>query len=195
MIHYFENNNHRTTLVLLHGTGGDEKDLVPLAHDIDQKYNILSLRGRINEGGMLRFFKRFDMHTFDLENVKQEAEFILNFLKDAKKKYKLKELILLGYSNGASMIEALLLEDSNLFSGAVLLQPGLLKTDIVFPINKDFKVFISASDNDPYLPVNRQKILIEALSASYDVSVSKHQNGHGLTATVLHDIRKWLKMV
>lgn len=195
MIHYFENNNHRTTLVLLHGTGGDEKDLVPLAHDIDQKYNILSLRGRINEGGMLRFFKRFDMHTFDLENAKQEAEFILNFLKDAKKKYKLKELILLGYSNGASMIEALLLEDSNLFSGAVLLQPGLLKTDIVFPINKDFKVFISASDYDPYLPVNRQKILIEALSASYDVSVSKHQNGHGLTATVLHDIRKWLKMV
>ncbi|MFA5660007.1 MAG: hypothetical protein WC968_01235 [Bacilli bacterium] len=193
MIHYFENNNHRVTLVLLHGTGGDEKDLVPLAHDIDQKYNILSLRGRINEGGMLRFFKRFDMHTFDLENAKQEADYILNFLKDAKKKYKLKELILLGYSNGASMIEALLLEESNLFSGAVLLQPGLLKTDIVFPLNKDFKVFLSASDNDPYLPVNRQKILIEALSASYDLSVSKHTNGHGLTATVLHDLRKWLK--
>lgn len=193
MIHYFENNNHRVTLVLLHGTGGDEKDLVPLAHDIDQKYNILSLRGRINEGGMLRFFKRFDMHNFDLENAKQEADYILNFLKDAKKKYKLKELILLGYSNGASMIEALLLEDSNLFSGAVLLQPGLLKTDIVFPLNKDFKVFLSASDNDPYLPVNRQKILIEALSASHDLSVSKHKNGHGLTATVLHDLRKWLK--
>ena len=192
MIHYFENNKSDLTLVLLHGTGGDEHDLVPLAHDLSQKYNILSLRGRINEGGMLRFFKRFDMHNFDLVNAKEEAEYIINFLKEAKKKYKLRNLVLLGYSNGASMIEALLLEDSNLFTGAALIQPGLLRTDIVFPENKDFRVFVSASDNDPYLPVNRQKMLISALEKSYDVSVSKHNSGHSITHTVMHDLRKWL---
>lgn len=192
MIHYFENNKSDLTLVLLHGTGGDEHDLVPLAHDLSQKCNILSLRGRINEGGMLRFFKRFDMHNFDLVNAKEEAEFIINFLKEAKKKYKLRNLVLLGYSNGASMIEALLLEDSNLFTGAALIQPGLLRTDIVFPENKDFRVFVSASDNDPYLPVNRQKMLISALEKSYDVSVSKHNSGHSITHTVMHDLRKWL---
>lgn len=192
MIHYYENNKSDVTLVLLHGTGGDEHDLVPLAHDLTQKYNILSLRGRINEGGMLRFFRRFDMFNFDLENVKEEAEHIINFLKNIKKQYKLKDLVLLGYSNGSSMIEALLLEDTNLFSGAVLLQPGLLKTDIKFPLNKDLRVFVSVSDNDPYLPVSRQKILLEALRESYDVVVSRHNNGHGITYEVMHDLRKWL---
>lgn len=194
MIHYYENNKSEITLVLLHGTGGDEHDLVPLAHDLSQKYNILSLRGRINEGGMLRFFRRFDMHNFDLGNVKEEATYIANFLKEAKKKYKLRTLVLLGYSNGASMIEALLLEDTNLFSGAVLLQPGLLKVDIKFPVNKDFKVFASVSDNDPYLPVNRQKILTNALDESYDLVISRHNNGHGLTHSVMHDLRKWLNV-
>ena len=192
MIHYYENNKSNVTLVLLHGTGGDEHDLVPLAHDLSQKYNILSLRGRINEGGMLRFFRRFDMYNFDLENVKEEATHIIEFLKKARKQYKLKDLVLLGYSNGSSMIEALLLEDTKLFTGAILLQPGLLKKDIKFPVDKDLKVFVSVSDNDPYLPVSRQKILVDALMESYDVTLSRHNNGHGLTYSVMHDLRKWL---
>lgn len=192
MIHYFENNKKDTTLVLLHGTGGDEHDLVPLARDLSDKFNILSLRGRINEGGMLRFFRRFDMYNFDLENVKQEAEHITKFLSNFKKDHKLKKLILLGYSNGASMIEALILENDALYEGAVLLQPGLLKEDLKFMENKFLKVFVSVSDNDPYLPVKRQQTLVKALEESFDVTVSHHNNGHGLTYTVMHDLRKWL---
>jgi phospholipase/carboxylesterase len=192
MIHYFKDNKSDKTFVLLHGTGGDEHDLVPLAQDINGNYNILSLRGRINEGGMLRFFRRFDMFNFDLVNVKEEAEHITKFLASFKKEHNLKDLVLLGYSNGASMIEALLLEDDTLYKGAVLLQPGLLKEDLKFKENKSLKVFTSVSDNDPYLPVSRQQKLVNALNESYDVTVSRHNNGHGITYSVLHDLRKWL---
>jgi len=192
MIHYFKENKSDKTFVLLHGTGADEHDLVPLAQDINGTYNILSLRGRINEGGMLRFFRRFDMFTFDLENVKAEAEHITKFLTNFKKEHNLKDLVLLGFSNGASMIEALLLEDDTLYKGAVLLQPGLLKEDLKFKENKNLKVFISVSDNDPYLPLLRQQKLVNALNESYDLSLSRHNNGHSLTYSVLHDLRKWL---
>lgn len=194
MIHYYKDNGSDFTLVLLHGTGGDEHDLVPLARELSRKANILSLRGRISENGMLRFFRRFGMHTFDLENAKEEAVYITKFIRDTKKKYKLKNLILLGYSNGASMIQALLLEDVKLYYSAVLLQPGLLKEDIIFPIKKTMPVFISVSVNDPYLKASSQKVLRNVLDESFTLSVSEHQNGHGLPESVIHDLKWFLEI-
>lgn len=192
MIHYFEDNKSEVTLVLLHGTGGDEHDLVPLAKDLLPSANILSLRGRVNENGMLRFFKRLNMHTFDLASVDSESDVVLAFLREAKTKYNLKHLYVLGYSNGATMIEALLTKDASLFTKAVLLQPGLLSDDLVFPELKKLEVFTSVSNNDPYLPVEMQKKLLHKLERGYTVTVSRHNNGHGLTNDVLHDLQKWL---
>ncbi len=194
MIHYFEDNSSEVTLVLLHGTGGDEHDLVPLAKDLLPSANILSLRGRVNENGMLRFFKRLNMHTFDLDSVDSESDVVLAFLREAKTKYNLKHLYVLGYSNGATMIEALLTKDASLFTKAVLLQPGLLSDDLVFPEFKTLEVFTSVSNNDPYLPVALQKKLLYKLEAGYTVTVSRHNNGHGLTNDVLHDLQKWLTL-
>lgn len=185
MIHYYEDRQSSRTLVLFHGTGADEHDLVPLARDVAPDANILSLRGRVNEGGMLRFFKRYDYHTFDLDSINLESDVVLAFIKKAQCDYKLGELILLGYSNGASMIEALLEKDNTRFSKAVLLQPGYIKEGLTFPQNKGLKLFVSVSDVDPYLLVPSQKKLLKALEDSFDVNVVRHGNGHSLTMEVL----------
>lgn len=194
MIHHFINKNHKYTFVLLHGTGADEFDLIPLAESVAPDYNILSLRGRIKENGMNRFFKRLTIHTFDLDSVREETDFILKFLHAAKQKYAIDNFIFLGYSNGATMISSFLLEDIGLIKGAVLLQPGLLKTPITFPQEKELPVFISVSNNDPYLPVNKQKQLINALNASFSVAISRHEGGHGLPQTVFMDLSQFLKI-
>lgn len=193
MIHFFKDKKSKYTLVLLHGTGADEYDLVPLAESIAPSFNILSLRGRIQENGMNRFFKRLTIHTFDLESVKEETDYILNFLTNAKENYNIDNFVFLGYSNGATMITSLLLEQKEIFSGAVLLQPGLLKNPIVFPLRKETPVFISLSNNDPYLLPKSANVLIGALNASYNVTVSKHENGHSIPKTVLTDLYHFIQ--
>lgn len=194
MIHHFINKNHKYTFVLLHGTGADEFDLIPLAESVAPDYNILSLRGRVKENGMNRFFKRLTIHTFDLDSVREETAYILKFLYEAKKKYTIDNFVFLGYSNGATMISSFLLEDKDLITGAVLLQPGLLKTPITFPLAAELPVFVSVSNNDPYLPVSSQKKLIEALNASFNVTISRHEGGHGLPQTVFMDLYKFLNI-
>lgn len=192
MTHYYLDKQSDETLILLHGTGADEHDLVPLATSVAPNANILSLRGRVSENGMLRFFKRFDMHTFDQESIDTESDAVLKFIKEAQTKYKLGNLTLLGYSNGASMIEALLTKDNKRFTKAVLLQPGLIREDLVFPVNKELAVFASISDIDPYLTIANQKALLKALNESFTLSITRHNNGHGLTNEVLHDVYKFL---
>ncbi|HZJ89736.1 MAG TPA: alpha/beta hydrolase [Bacilli bacterium] len=194
MIHHFINKNHKYTFVLLHGTGADEFDLIPLAENVAPDYNILSLRGRVKENGMNRFFKRLTIHKFDLDSVREETAYILNFLHEAKQKYAIDNFVFLGYSNGATMISSFLLEDQALIKGAVLLQPGLLKTPLTFPQNNELSVFISVSNNDPYLPISSQKQLINALNTSFSVAISRHEGGHGLPQTVFTDLYQFLKI-
>lgn len=194
MEHYYKDKQSRVTLVLLHGTGADEHDLVPLAENVYPSANILSLRGQVNENGMLRFFRRYDTHHFDLDSVAKEREVIYHFLTEAKAKYHLEDLVLLGFSNGASMIEALLQKEPERFTGAVLLQPGYLQEGLTFPLKKDLRVFLSVSDVDPYLKINHQKALIKALGDSFDLYVARHDNGHSLSHQTLYDLRNFFKL-
>lgn len=192
MIHHIINKQSKYTLVLLHGTGADEHDLIPLAQSVAPLTSILSLRGRVQENGMNRFFKRINIHEFDLESVAHEAKHITAFLKAAKQKYQIDNFVFLGYSNGATMISALLLEQPELFKGAVLLQPGLLKKDLVFPPNKNLPVFISVSSNDPYLlPPSKEK-LIATLEKSFTLNVIEHTRGHSIPQGVLVELYKFL---
>lgn len=192
MIHLFIDKKSSETLVLFHGTGANEHDLVPLAEEVAPTYNILSIRGRVNENGMTRFFKRYDTQTFDLESVDAEGNVILKFLKDAGTKYNLGELTLLGYSNGATMISALLLKDITSFKAAVLLQPGLVKDDLTFEHNKNLRVLVSVSNNDPYLPFRKQTKVLNELKAAFKTTTSRHDKGHSIPPQVVADIYKFL---
>ncbi len=193
MIHYYINKNSRTTLVLLHGTGADEYDLVPLAESLLPDVNILSLRGRIIEDGMITFVKRIALLDFDMEVVYQERDYILAFLKKIRKTYKLHNLIALGYSNGSTMIEALIQKEPTLFERVILLQPLLLEEGVSFTLNKELPVVVTVSNADPYLPLDRQKELLATLDASFNLTVIKHPFGHSLRDVTLKEVKKALK--
>jgi len=95
-----------TTFLLLHGTGGDEQDLIPLAYELDKRAAILSPRGKVLENGVTpRFFRRLAEGVFDLEDLKFRTNELADFVIDASKTYNFdsQHIIAVGYSNGANI--------------------------------------------------------------------------------------------
>ncbi len=111
-------------LLLLHGTGGNERDLIPLGSILAPGIGMLGIRGQVNEGGALRFFRRFSEGQLDLEDLRAKADALATFLRlrrDAARG-KSKPLMIVGYSNGANMGTALLQVAPELFAGGILLR-------------------------------------------------------------------------
>jgi predicted esterase len=113
------------TLLLLHGTGGDERDLLPLATQFDSDLNVLSVRGNVSENGMPRFFRRLGMGVFDEDDVRFRTHELVHFLRGIAPRYgfDLQSIIALGYSNGANLIGSVLLLYPELLAGAALMRP------------------------------------------------------------------------
>lgn len=113
------------TLLLLHGTGGDERDLLPIAGQIGTDFNVLSVRGNVLENGMPRFFRRLGMGVFDEDDVRFRTHELVEFLRKIapQKGFDLQNLVALGYSNGANLIGSVLLLYPELLAGAALLRP------------------------------------------------------------------------
>src|SRR5688572_23536277 len=110
-IHRFEPGNTDMTILALHGTGGDENDLLPLVKMLAPGVNILSPRGQVLEGGMPRFFRRLAMGVFDVEDLKRRSLELIRFLDDASTSYGFArdKVVAVGYSNGANIAGAVLL--------------------------------------------------------------------------------------
>src|SRR5277367_4652874 len=109
-------------LLLLHGTGGDENDLLPLGQMISPGAALLSVRGQVLEHGMPRFFRRLAEGVFDENDVRRRANELADFVADARKRYDLAAPIALGYSNGANIAAAMLLLRPQVLAGAILLR-------------------------------------------------------------------------
>jgi phospholipase/carboxylesterase len=183
MIHYYEPGTLPVTFILLHGTGGDEHDLIPLAKMILPGAAILSLRGNIVEGGMYRFFKRHAPGILDEDSVIEETHNVMNFLNEAETTYNfsLKQSIALGYSNGANLLTSLLFHYGDVFQGVLLHHPMMpLKNPNV--MSQTSNVWIGAGSNDPIIP-KEQTINLEQTfkNAGATVSTSWFQLGHQLT--------------
>src|SRR5690554_3896826 len=105
MIHLFKEGKSHQVFILFHGTGGDENSLLGLAQMLDKNAHVLALRGSVNEHGMNRFFKRHRVGLYDFVNLKEETKKVDTFIQKAIKSYHLedKELIAVGFSNGANM--------------------------------------------------------------------------------------------
>lgn len=123
--HIFQSGTGDSTLLLLHGTGADEGDLIPLARQLGWTGHILSLRGRVSEQGMPRFFKRLSFGVFDLEDLALRTQELLDYLPVAAAHYGFdrQQLDSLGYSNGANLIGSALLRAPGCFRKSVLLRP------------------------------------------------------------------------
>jgi predicted esterase len=185
----------KITLLLLHGTGGDEDDLVPLGQQLVPGAALLSPRGRVLEQGMPRFFRRLAEGVFDLDDLKLQTDALAKFVADASHKYGLdhNKTIALGYSNGANIAASLLLTHPHLLSGAVLFRPMVPFRPNPVPNLKDVPVLLAAARRDQIVPPQQTSELSQIFtSAGARVTTHGHPGGHELGADDVAAAKDWL---
>jgi phospholipase/carboxylesterase len=195
-VFYKGEDSTRPTLLLLHGTGGNEHDLVGLGKEIDGAANILSVRGNVLENGMPRFFKRLAEGVFDLEDLQFRTEELKNFIDEAAKNYEFDRdnVVVIGYSNGANIAGNLLFEYENVFKGAILHHPMVPRRGVEIPALPGTPVFIGAGKNDFMCPAAESEELRDLLqNVGAEVELFWHSYGHQLTQDEVQAAKEWYK--
>jgi phospholipase/carboxylesterase len=197
-IHRFlpaEDKTSAETLIVLHGTGGNEDDLIGIGQTIAPGAAILSPRGKVLENGAPRFFKRLAEGVFDPKEVRSRAEELAGFIRAAISRYALnpERVFAMGYSNGANIASTVMFIDPELLRGAILFRPMLvLETDGRSDLTGR-GVFISAGQMDPIVPVKSVVRLVELFEASHaDITLKWHQAGHNLLPSEVREAANWL---
>lgn len=184
----------RVPLLLLHGTGGDEDDLIPLGARLSPGAALLSPRGKVLENGMPRFFRREGEGAWDIADLNERTAELAGFVRAASQIYDLDPPIALGFSNGANIAWSLLLRDPELLSGAVLMRAMLPFDPRPLPDFSGLPVLILAGVDDPLVPVDQAALLAALLGeAGADVTYEVVQGGHGLTGNDLALAASWLR--
>ena len=194
-IHEFVPGNSSRTLLLLHGTGGNERDLIALGRELDPNAALLSPRGKVLENGMPRFFRRLAEGVFDLEDLKHRTNELADFVAAATHHYGLASdnVVAVGYSNGANIAASMLLLRPEILSAAILFRAMVPLIPDTQPKLSSVRVWIGAGTNDPIIPTSQTKRLAELLRrAGADVTMRYFQAGHELTAADVEAARDWL---
>jgi phospholipase/carboxylesterase len=194
-IHEFIPGSSSRTLLLLHGTGGNERDLIPLGRELDPNAALLSPRGKVLENGMPRFFRRLAEGVFDLEDLKFRTNELADFVTAAAQHYGFARdnLVAVGYSNGANIAASMLLLRPQVLSAAILFRAMVPLIPDKLPDLSSVRVWIGAGDQDPIVPSPETKRLAELLRrAGADVTIRFAKAGHGLTNGDLEAARLWL---
>jgi predicted esterase/catechol 2,3-dioxygenase-like lactoylglutathione lyase family enzyme len=184
-----------TTLLLLHGTGGDEDDLVPLGRALLPGAAILSPRGKVLERGMPRFFRRIAEGVFDQADLATRTEELAAFIEAAVSTYALDHngIVAVGFSNGANIAASVLLRHPGLLRGAVLLSPMVPFEPDVLPKLSGTPVFIGAGRADPIVPPAQSERLAALLTdAGADVTLQWQPGGHALSESEVEAARLWI---
>jgi predicted esterase len=184
-----------TVLLMLHGTGGDESDLVPLGRMLRPGAAILSPRGNVLEHGMPRFFRRLAEGVFDLDDLARRTDELNTFIDDASRQYGFDraKVVAVGFSNGANIAASLMLRHPGALTRAILLSPM-----VPFEPETDggltgTRVFIGGGRNDPIAPPTQANRLAELLrDRGADVTTYFHAGGHTLTNDELAAAQTWL---
>ncbi|WP_129691756.1 alpha/beta hydrolase [Gottfriedia acidiceleris] len=200
MKHIFNKGQDPTkpTFLLLHGTGGNELDLLPLAGIIDDEASVLSVRGNILENGMPRFFKRLAEGVFDEEDLIFRTKELNEFLDDAAEKYGFdrNNIIALGYSNGANIAASLLFHYQNALKGAILHHPMVPRKGIELPDLSGKTVFIASGTNDPICsPMESAELKSLLEKANADVELHWENRGHQLTMQEVEFAANWYQKI
>ncbi len=196
MKHIFKqgSNSSKPVILLLHGTGGNEQDLMPVAELIDKEASVLSVRGNVLENGMPRFFRRLAEGIFDEEDLIFRTKELYNFLGEAaiEHSFDRTNIVAVGYSNGANIAASLLFHYADALKGASLHHPMVPRRGIALPSLTGVPVFIAAGKNDPICPAAESEELETLLKAAgAETSVLWEMNGHSLTRSELAESSAW----
>lgn len=179
------------TFLLLHGTGGNEEDLIPVARKISSEAAILSPRGKILEDGIAaRFFRRLAEGVFDLEDLRFRTNELANFVNNASKTYgfDVQHVIALGYSNGANIASSMLLLRPEVLSAAILFRAMVPFVPNTLPDLSNKYIFMSSGLYDPIIPKQEAERLFSLFkNGGAKVSISWQNSGHEL---VMEDVKK-----
>ena len=181
------------SLLLLHGTGGNEYDLLPLRDRLSPGAAVLSVRGTVLENGMPRFFRRVSEGVFDEEDLRRRADELADFVTTASAAYGIEDrsLVAVGFSNGANIASALLLQRPGLLAGAVLLAAMVPYAE---PPDVDLTgtlVIISNGDRDPMIATRmNQQLASQLRERGVEVVELPHPGGHQIYPAVLPEIRR-----
>ncbi|HET6761008.1 MAG TPA: alpha/beta hydrolase [Gemmatimonadaceae bacterium] len=185
------------TLIVLHGTGGNESDLIGIGQTIAPGAAILSPRGNVLENGAPRFFKRLAEGVFDPKEVRSRGEELARFIRAAIAKYGLdaSRIYALGYSNGANIASTVMFLEPRLLQGAILFRPMLVFEPEERGDLSGASVFTSAGRMDPIVPVSSVERLVELFeSAQAEVTLKWQLAGHNLVPSEVREAGEWLAL-
>ena len=189
-------NESKQTLLLLHGTGGTEDDLIPLGNELAPNASILSVRGRVLENGMPRFFRRLEEGVFDLEDLKMRTDELAEFITKSSSKYMFdeKRIIAVGYSNGANIAASLLLRRPESLAGAILFRAMVPYSPNVMPDLSNKSIILLEGLYDPIVSTAEAQRLLEIFTnAQSNVTLKWQDSGHNLTNEDIIAAKKWLE--
>jgi phospholipase/carboxylesterase len=194
-VHRFEPGTAlRSPLLLLHGTGGNEDDLLPLGRMISPGAALLSPRGNVLENSMPRFFRRLAEGVFDFADVKRRAHELADFVIAAGRHYQIEKPVALGYSNGANIAAAVLLLHPEVLAGAVLLRAMVPLPDEPQNEGSPAPVLIVSGRRDPIVPIENAKRLTEMLAGKgMNVDHKIIEAGHQLSDEDVKLAAQWHK--
>lgn len=196
MIHIFKKGLNDNTLLLLHGTGGNEIDMLDFGKKIDSDANILSVRGNVQQDHLTRFFRRIEIGIFDIEDLIFRTNELYDFLIEASIKYGFDKdkVIAVGYSNGANIATNMLLQIANSLKGAILFRPMVPRKGIEVPDLSNVNVFIGAGLYDEICTKEVSIQLKNILSkANANVNLEFVQSTHRLTFSEIIKANQWYK--
>ncbi|QQK75044.1 alpha/beta hydrolase [Salicibibacter cibarius] len=198
MHHIFKEgtNTKAPVLLLLHGTGGDENDLLPLAQMISPSSSVLSVRGNVSEGGMPRFFRRLAEGVFDEEDLVKRTKELAEFLDEAAANYGFdrRQIVAVGYSNGANIAASLLYHYEDILKGAILHHPMVPLRNVTLPSLKETPVFIGAGKQDPICrPEETEELATTLEAAGSNVALFWENAGHQLTKSEIEAASEWFR--
>jgi phospholipase/carboxylesterase len=187
--------NKKLTLVLLHGTGGTEEDLIFLGKELEPTASILSPRGKVLENGMPRFFRRLAEGVFDIEDLKFRTHELADFIQKCSLHYKfdLNQTIAVGFSNGANIATSILLLHPEMLQGAILFRAMVPLVPNTLPDLSTKKILLSAGVNDPIVSRTETEDLYRLFQKTNTNIVLKwQQSSHNLVQEDIAIARKWI---
>lgn len=182
------------TFMLLHGSGADETQLLHLAHQVDREATLVGIRGRANEEGLPRWFRRYSPTTFDQKDVRAEADAFAAFVEGAEDGYRidLEKTVFIGYSNGANLLVALMLLHPGLIRNVVLMRSMLVLDDVPPPDLSGTNILLLTGQHDSYGEF-APRLKAELSRTGADLTTTELDMGHEIGAPDIAAIQQWLE--